>query len=190
MMLESLLRSKVTVKLLTLFLSNPEGEFYIRQLERELEEPVSAVRRELGRLESAGLISSQKRGNLKFHKVNLECPVYPELKSLFFKTEGIGKYLAEHLEELGRIQVAFVYGSFAEDTAKLDSDIDLMIVGDVNTDAVSKVVNRAEKELRREINYISYEPGEFEELRKSKLPFMSNVLAGKKIILVGTLENV
>lgn len=189
-MLESLLRSKVTVKLLTLFLSNPESEFYIRQLERQLKEPVSAVRRELNRLETVGLVASQRRGNLKLYKVKTDCPIYPELKSLFFKTEGIGRYLKENLARLGRISTAFIYGSFAEDKARLDSDIDLMIVGDVDSDAISQVVSRAEEGLQRNINYTSYESEEFQRLRKSRDPFIENVLSGKKIVLFGDLKNV
>ncbi len=62
-MLEALIPSKTRVKLLTLFLLNPEQEYYVREIARMTEENTNAVRRELANLESFGLIAGQKKGN-------------------------------------------------------------------------------------------------------------------------------
>ena len=58
-MLEALISSKTRVKLLTLFLLNPESEYYVREIVRMTEENYNAVRRELANLEAFGLITGQ-----------------------------------------------------------------------------------------------------------------------------------
>ncbi|MBI5956786.1 MAG: winged helix-turn-helix transcriptional regulator [Chloroflexi bacterium] len=88
-MLEYLFSSKARIKLLTRFLSDPEAKLYTRQLERELGEPVNAVRRELERFEALGLLQSFKEGNLKYYTVNREFSIYPELRGIILKAQGM-----------------------------------------------------------------------------------------------------
>ena len=56
--LKDLFVSKVRVKLIQIFLNKPQEMFYVRQLVRETDEEINAVRRELARLEARGLIKS------------------------------------------------------------------------------------------------------------------------------------
>lgn len=87
--MEHLFSSKARIKLLTRFLSDPEAKLYTRQLERELDEPVNAVRRELERFEALGLLQSFKEGNLKYYTVNREFSIYPELRGIILKAQGM-----------------------------------------------------------------------------------------------------
>ena len=48
--LQDLFVSKVRVKLLQIFLSEPKEIFYVRQLVRKADEEINAVRRELARM--------------------------------------------------------------------------------------------------------------------------------------------
>jgi hypothetical protein len=57
-MLAKLFGSNSRVKLLKLFLLNPDKKFYIRQIARDLELQVNSVRRELDNLEKFGLLMS------------------------------------------------------------------------------------------------------------------------------------
>jgi predicted transcriptional regulator len=61
-MLDHFFGSKARVKILKLFLLNPDGNYYLRQLARDLDLQVNSVRRELKNLEAFGLlqIGSQK----------------------------------------------------------------------------------------------------------------------------------
>lgn len=83
-MLERFITSKTKRKLLKLFILHPEKSFYVRELEKLLQEPVAAVRRELGYLEEAGFLKSRKAGNLKYFEVNKDFPIYPELKKIIY----------------------------------------------------------------------------------------------------------
>ena len=85
-MLDLIFSSKVRRKVLALFVGNPEGEYYIREIERTTQADFRSVRLELGRLEKAGLLHSRRVANLKYYALNKDYPFYPELKSIMAKT--------------------------------------------------------------------------------------------------------
>ncbi len=58
-------------------------------------------------------------------------PIYNELACIILKTEGVAKELRDSLSEIG-VEMAFIYGSFANMKAGVDSDIDVFIIGDVD----------------------------------------------------------
>jgi len=99
-MLKQLFSSRVRVKLLTIFLTNPDARFYTRELSRLLEESPYAVQRELYRLESIGLLKAEHEANIKYYTVDKRCPIYPELKNIILKATGMGDTLREVLAGL------------------------------------------------------------------------------------------
>ena len=184
-MLRQLFSSKVRVKLLTIFLTNPDTRFYTRELSRRLEESPYAVHRELRRLESIGLLQTEPEANIKYYTIDKSCPIYPELKSIILKTTGLGDVLREGLAKLGNIEQAFVYGSVAAGEEDTLSDIDLMLVGEVNLLELSQAVAHLEAQLGREINYMAVSPEEFSQRISDADPLMQNVLTGPRIVLIG-----
>ena len=89
-MLKELISSKTERKLLTMFLTQPDSKFYLRQLARLTNEPVGALQRELPRLEKIGLIQSEYNGRVKNYIVDKKCPLFEELKSIILKTAEAG----------------------------------------------------------------------------------------------------
>ena len=187
-MLQRLLTSKTRVKLLTLFMMNPDKEMYIREISRTIEENINAVRRELLNLEDIGLLTSDLKGNTKYYVVNKNMPIYNELKSIILKTEAVAKVLQENLSKIGEVKTAFIYGSFATRNVNKKSDIDLFLIGNVNEKELIINIRELEKKLSREINYVLFEPKEFRERIKNKDSFISNVLNEPKIMLIGDLN--
>jgi Nucleotidyltransferase domain. len=157
---------------------------YVREIARTTEENINAVRRELAILEGIGLLKSERRGNLKYYGVNKKMPIYNELARIILKTEGVVKKLQESLSEIG-VEVAFIYGSFASGKAGVDSDIYILIIGAIDEDNLILKIRDVEKKLSREINYVLFTAKEFEMRRKSKDPFVFNVLKEPKIMLIG-----
>jgi hypothetical protein len=84
-MLEKLFSSRVRVRLLDVFLSNPKRRFYGRELERMTEEHQNAIWRELRNLSELGLLTDETEGRTKYYLVNQSFPLYPELRALLFK---------------------------------------------------------------------------------------------------------
>ncbi|MEA2003696.1 MAG: nucleotidyltransferase domain-containing protein [archaeon] len=187
-MLQKLFTSRTRVKLLTLFLMNPDREIYVREIARDIGENINSVRRELTNLEEIGLLTSKRKGNLRYYVTDRNMPIYEELTSIILKTEGIAKILKDNLYEMGDIKIAFIYGSFARGEAMTESDIDVFIIGNVNEDILIVAVREIEKKLSREVNYILFMPEEFEERLKNKDPFVLNVLREPKIMFIGDLH--
>jgi len=184
-MLEVIIGSKARVKLLTLFMLNPDKRFYVRELTRKTGENINSIRRELQKLEDIGLLTSKLEGNMKYYTVNKKMSIYTDLKNIFLKTEGIGNVLTDKLTELGKINHAFIYGSFAKGEEQLSSDIDIMIVGDADEKKLIKIIRSLEERLSREINYTLLSMREFKSKIKNKDPFISNVMKENKIMLIG-----
>lgn len=188
-MLEALIPSRTRVKLLTLFLLNPEREFYVREIVRMTEENMNSVRRELANLESFGLITGKKSGLQQYYTVNRDFFLYEELQKIVLKTEGAARQIKENLAGLDTIQCMFIYGSFASGTAGAKSDIDLFIVGDVDENKLIPLVHESEQALAREINYTLMQPGEFRKRRQSGDPFVKNVINEARIMIIGTCDD-
>ena len=188
-MLEALISSKVRVKLLTLFLLNPESEFYVREIVRMTGENINGVRRELANLESFGLLVGRRRGNQHYFTVNRDFFLYTDLQQLVLKTEGVARVIRENLSSLQNIECMFVYGSFAKGTAGGRSDIDLFIVGDVNEEVLIPLVHTGERAINREINYTLMRGSEFAQRRETGDPFVKNVMGERKIMIIGSCDD-
>jgi len=175
----------VRAKLLsTLFLS-PVQDRNAWELSQSLKESYSAIWKELKRLEEVGILTSKLIGNAKAYQVNPKCPISPELRSIILKTEGIGGVIQKKLTTMGDVRKAFIYGSFATGEADAHSDIDLMVIGEINLEEFSDMISETERELNRPINYVIFSEIEWNEKLANEEPFAINVNQSDKIILVG-----
>jgi predicted transcriptional regulator len=86
--LETLFSSRVRLKVLEVFLTNPTEKYHSRELARIIGERQNAVWRELQKLEEAGLLHSEAHGNRKEYVCARESPLYPELRRLILKARG------------------------------------------------------------------------------------------------------
>ena len=178
-------KSKLREDLLVLYFTNPSKKYYLRELERLLNFSVGNIRRELIKLESAGLFLSENKGNLLYYYLNQSYPLFDELKSIIFKTSGVPKMLQNILKKINGISQAFIYGSFAKGEEKEDSDIDLLIIGKVDEDELIEEINKLERKLQREINYAIYGKEDFNKKKEGSNPFILDILKEGKIFLIG-----
>lgn len=189
-MFEHLFGSKTRVKLLSLFLNNPERPFYVREITRKIDEQINSVRRELSNLLSIGIIKSDSSNNKLYYQANQKYEYYPELHKIFGGIPIKSKVARETKEEdqiatklrtTGSVQLAFLTGSFVREPYV---NIDLLIVGDVNRARVAKVVADLEKELGREVNYAIFTPDDFSYRMNLNDRFLSTVMDAKRISLI------
>lgn len=179
-------RSRLRKELLRLYFSNPEAEFYLRELERLLKFSVANIRRELVKLAKIGLFKARSAGNMVYYSLNKDYPLYDELKNIVFKTVGIEGSLKAIMGDIQGIEAALIYGSFAAGQEDAESDIDLLIIGAPNEDKLIIELGKLEKELKREINYTLYSRTEYERRKREHDSFIENVLTRPKIMLRGT----
>ena len=178
-------RSKLRKELLRHFFSHPGERFYLRELERTIGLSVANIRRELKKLETIGLFTSQKVGNLVYFSLNIKCPLYHEIRSMVLKTAAFGDVLKDNLKDIKGVKYAFIYGSFAKGNEISSSDIDLMVIGDFNRGALTSSLYKIEKTIGRQVNLLSYSLQELADRAQKKNAFILNVLKGKKIMVIG-----
>jgi len=184
-MLKSLFSSNTRIGLLKLFLLNPQADFYVRQIEKVTSLPLRAIQREIYNLTNIGLLMQRASGNRKYYSLNTAHPLRNELKSIILKSTGIVDALKKRLEDVKDIDMAFIYGSYAKDTERLISDIDLFVIGDISSRQLSSLLSREKAALAREINFSLYSKNEFINRKKTGNHFISSVLKDKKIFIIG-----
>jgi predicted nucleotidyltransferase len=182
---EKIFGSRIRAKILGWLFTHPDESFFVRQIALILKEDPTNVSREMAKLEELGILRSKRNGNLKHFQANQECPFFQELKGLILKTTGVAGRIRASLDKLAGIEYAFIYGSYAKGEEKADSDVDLLIIGDVDMDRLDSNLGKLEKTLGREINYVLYSMEEFKSKKKAKDGFLRDVLSGKKIMLAG-----
>src|SRR3990170_8206950 len=106
MLLIRLFSSETRVSLLTLFFTRLDKRFYVRELARQLGRDISGIKRELDNLERAGLLTSEKVGNLRYYHVNKASPLYAEMKGIIAKTTGIHASIRDGLRKIKGIRTA------------------------------------------------------------------------------------
>jgi predicted nucleotidyltransferase len=163
--------------------------YYLRQLARLTDIALGPVQREIRQLVDAGLVSRKTIGTQTLYTANRESPVFLEIKRLVTKTVGMHDVLAKALAPLqSEINLAFVYGSVARSREREHSDVDLMVVGKVDFDVVIEKLREAEKTLNREIDPTVYSVREFS--KKLRGNFLKNVLAEKKLFVIGDADDI
>lgn len=183
-----LTKSRLRQKILSYYFTNPASCLYVRQLASILSEDAGNISKELSRLEKDGIFITETKGNQKHYYLNDRYPLFNELKSILFKTTGVAGRLKDIVNRLEGVQLSFIYGSYASNKENASSDIDLLIVGKPCEDELLKRIESAEQALGREINYNVYPEAEFEEKRKKKDNFITNILKRPKIMLKGDLD--
>jgi len=184
--LSDLLFGQVRGRVLALLYGWADKAFYVRQIARHVHASAGAVRRELEKLAAVDLIVRTQVGNLVFYQVNQRHPVFAEMRALVNKTVGIFNVLRSALEPLAeRVAVAFVYGSVARQEETAASDIDLMIIGQVELDDALARLSAPENTLGRAINPTVYSMSEFKKKLGDGNHFLGSVIDGQKVFLIG-----
>lgn len=185
-MLEVLITSKARLKIIKFFFSNTTKKCHLREVARLLELNPNQARIELERLSKINLLKKEKVANSNFYSLNRHFPSYKELRDMVRRENDIEDLIRKALENVAKIRVSFIFGSYASGSDHTKSDIDLMIIGEPNPDEVNKNILRIEKILRREIQYVVYPLKEFQE--KKSYGFLRNVMKSRKIVLLGDID--
>jgi len=145
-----------------------------------------AGQRELKRLSEAGIILRSLRDNQVHFQANPQCPIFEDMKSLITKTQGVADVLRSALESLvNSIKAAAIYGSVAQGRANKESDVDLLVVGDVTFGGVVENLARAQEILRREINPVVVSLEEFRSRISEGDHFLESIMRSSFIPVIG-----
>lgn len=165
---------------------HPERGWYLSDLASFLGVGPSSLQRTLSKLTRAGILVRRRDGNRVYYSADPACPILPELSGILTKTSGIAEPLRAALTPLaGNINIAFIHGSVAESRERSESDIDLIIVGEVGNGDVALALRPVQERLGREVNVTRYTSREFVAKVSSGHHFLSSVLKKPRIFLIG-----
>ena len=194
-MIDSLFGSKTRVKLLHLFLNNPEKSFYVREITRMIDEQINSVRRELANMVSVGIVQQDAIDNKLYYSVNEDYPYIKPLAAIFSdkNTEGGMGGVASSVswkDSLGRmrgLRLAIISGKLVVGSS---SAVDLLLVGDgMSAVTIKNLVKKIEKDRKIEINYAVISYDDFYYRMSVKDRFIMDIVRNKHSVLVDT-ENI
>lgn len=189
-MIDALFGSKTRVKLLHLFLNNPNRAFYVREITRKIDEQINSVRRELANMLNIGIIQSDSSNNRLYYEVNQSYTHYAALRAIFadsalesVASEATSSDWSKRLKQLGDVRIALLSGSLVRGSS---TNVDILLVGDINKTQVKKFIKEMEKEEGRSLNYtiMSYE--DFYYRLSVKDRFISDIINSKSTLLQDT----
>jgi predicted nucleotidyltransferase/DNA-binding transcriptional ArsR family regulator len=180
---------QVRQKLLATTLLSPTKWWYLSELASHLKTSPSSLQRELESLTRSGILEGRQDGRRTYYRARRDSPVFHDLRELFAKTAGIVPVLQAELGKFSdKIHWGAIYGSIARSEEGPESDIDLLIVGDVATADLVPMLQRVEDKFGRAVNVKRYSEQEFSEKVRDGDHFLQSVLRGDLVSLVGSRD--
>lgn len=179
--------SKVRVKLLKTFLENPREMYHVRELVRRTQEEINAVRRELSRMEEAGMVSKETRGNRLYYWFREDYGYYQELLQLVAKAVGLGFEIRKYRGKIGKLQFVMFSGEFVRHLERTSPEqVDVLVVGEVVLPELASLIKEEEMKRKIEINYTPMAKEEFEFRKSRRDPFILGILTGSRVMIIGS----
>lgn len=183
--LSELVCSRVRAEILRILFDNAGITLHLREIQRRAGLSLGTVQQDLAKLVRLGLVTRRQDGNRVNFAANHDHPLYIDLHRIVIKTVGLADVLRSALAFDG-IRVAFVFGSMADGTAGPTSDVDLFVVGEPGLRQIVGMLTGASDQLGRIINPITMTGTEFARRVRDREHFLTSVMAGPKIFVVGS----
>jgi predicted nucleotidyltransferase len=185
--LAEIVSSKVRAEILRLLFADSTKEIHMRELARISGMAIGTIQTELKKLTRLGLVTSRRDGNRLYFRAHKTHPLYPDIRNMVIKTTGLADVLRLALGKSNRIQWAFIFGSFARNEESAESDIDILIIGELGLRGATRLLFEADAAdmISREINPYVLTAQEFRKRKAAGDHFISQVIDSQKIFLVG-----
>lgn len=188
--LSDIITSKVRIKILELFASNIGEMYHVRGIVRGIKEEINAVRRELLRLEKAGFLKKEQRGNRVYYWPREDYQLFGDILSIVAKTTGLGAEMITNKRKIGNVGFVMFSGRFVRRKQKKhDEEVDILVVGDIVLPELANLIRTEESKRDAEINYTVMSRDEYEFRKKRRDPFLLGVLFGSRIMIIGDEES-
>lgn len=171
-------------RMLGALLLNPEKEFGTNELLSIGGPGVGAGRNIIRAFERSDIVVKSSRGNQVVYSINSKNPIYNELRLICLKTFGLRDVIAGVLRPLrDRIELAFIFGSIVKGSERASSDVDLMVVGNIDFLEIGEAVQKMEEVVGREIDLQLHTSEEWKQLAGDRV--IGAIMGGEKIMVVG-----
>lgn len=178
-------RSNLQAQVLAALLLDDEPQLTTSELRERTGATPASLHRELKRLEGAGLIEHEAIGRANRYHAATDSPLHEPLVELLRRTLGVEPLLSQRLSVVDGVEAAAIFGSWAQGNVTEGSDIDLLVIGDVDRGDLLAAVRSVEDVAAREIDVTAYRREEFDRRVEAGSGFLRTVLRGPLIELVG-----
>lgn len=186
--LQDFMISRVRVKMMNLFFTNPNEMYYVREITRKINEEINAVRRELDKMLGYGLLRSEQRGNRLYYNLNKRYLYFQELQQMVIKSTGLGKKIRKLRRKLGTLELVVFSGRFVRRLAPRQNEVDVLVIGEVVLPELEALIKQEEEKIDREIRVAVFEKKEFDFRKTRRDPFIMDVLYGSRVMVIGSEE--
>ena len=189
-MIDALFGSKTRVKLLHLFLANPEKSFYVREITRLIGEQINSVRRELSNMLRVGVIVSNNYDNKLYYAANQQYAYFTPLKMIFAaerpseQVDHNKKNSIPWVNDIARLsglKIAIVAGALVRGST---SRVDILLVGRLSESRVGVAIKKIEKAEGRELNYAVMSYDDFYYRLSVRDKFVMEIMNSKHSVVV------
>ncbi len=174
--LEKLFGSAAKVKIIKLFLFNPDDAFDVSQTAERSKVSIGAARKEISDLEKIGFvriktytkeIKRQKNRTIVLSRKRVNGwtldQKFPYIEAITSFLSNINPFkhkdIVDKISRAGKIKLLIISGVFIKDP---DSRIDLLVVGDeLKNTQLDNIIKTIESEIGKEIRYAVFETKEF-----------------------------
>lgn len=178
---------KVRRQILSTLMLHSQRSFYVLELIRLLQCGRGAVQRELSRLARAGIVLRVRRGNQVHFRVNRDCLIYRELRSIFSKTTGLVEALEAILEPISaEMGIAFIHGEYPAGTAVDGTPIRLAVIADSRSPRLAECSRAFREQTGRKLLTSFWTTREFRRGFTLGDPKIGKLISGDKIFIQGT----
>ena len=154
--LSKLFGSEAKVKIMRLFLFNPERVFDTKDITGRVKENSARVRKEISVLEKMGLVKRRTINKKESHWhgfiLDSNFAYLLPLQNFLINTEPLhSKEIIKKISKLGVIKLIIIAGVFIQEA---ESRLDLLIVGDhVKRSSLENLIKTLESEIGKELKY-------------------------------------
>ena len=190
--LERLFESVPKVRVLRLFMRNPDSPFTFNEIVKRSQIRPKRVRTEIRKLLKLGIIGSKKvrqperKRRVEVFSTNPEFYFLPELQELINKgSTASRKKLLRQIKALGSVKLAVISGIFLNNDARTD----LLLVGDgIKRKKIETLLVQLESELGKPIRYTLMDTDEFKYRLDMYDRFLRDILEYKNEKLINKLD--
>ena len=195
-MLEHLFGSKTRVRLLRLLYRNPAQQYYVREMSREINSQINAVRHELQNLVKAGLVAVVENPTVDqiestpggtrctWYALCQDHALYEEIGALILKSRVFDKQaLANELQRISpNIHSMLFSGCLVGEEG---CPIDLLLIGKTDMKKFDRIIKKYERDLGSTIRYTVFTQKEFKERQQMVDKFLYAIYQSPHVIVYG-----
>lgn len=185
-LLAPVFRSEAQARLLSSILLSGD-ELSLTELAERTQTPYATAHREVARLLEAGILAERTAGRTRLLSANPESPLVRPLREILAIATGPAVFLTHELSAIANIDAAFLYGSYAARTAGVagppPNDIDVMVIGTPDPEAVYDACDRVERRVGRPVNPTILSRAE--ATGEAQSAFLQSVMAQPTVPLIG-----